>query len=61
MTIYVNFSAGLMWDEKTVNGLIIALEDDKNLGDALAVASNIKFMKYEVKFNLVEWKWPNAF
>jgi len=41
-------------DEKTVNGLIIALEDDKNLRDALAVAANIKFMKYEVKFNLAE-------
>tara|TARA_E500000178_G_C16380155_1_gene469826 strand:+ start:278 stop:517 length:240 start_codon:yes stop_codon:yes gene_type:complete len=35
-------------------GLIIALEDDKNLRDALSVAPNIKFMKYEVSFELVE-------
>ncbi len=41
-------------DEKGVKGLIIALEDDKNLKDALSVVSNIKFMKYEVTFNLVE-------
>ena len=37
-----------------VKGLIIALEDDKNLRDALSVAPNIKFMKYEVSFKLVE-------
>ena len=39
---------------KNVKGLIIALEDDKNLRDALSVAPNIKFMKYEVSFKLVE-------
>ena len=39
--------------EKDVKGLIIALEDDKNLRDALSVAPNIKFMKYEVSFKLV--------
>ena len=38
---------------KEVKGLIIALEDDKNLRDALSVAPNIKFMKYEVSFKLV--------
>ena len=38
---------------KDVKGLIIALEDDKNLRDALSVAPNIKFMKYEVSFKLV--------
>ena len=37
---------------KDVKGLIIALEDDKNLRDALSVAPNIKFMKYEVSFKL---------
>ena len=40
--------------DKNVKGLIIALEDDKNLRDALSVAPNIKFMKYEVSFKLVE-------
>ena len=40
--------------ENNVKGLIIALEDDKNIRDALLVAPNIKFMKYEVTFNLVE-------
>ena len=39
--------------DKDVKGLIIALEDDKNLRDALSVAPNIKFMKYEVSFKLV--------
>ena len=39
---------------KLVKGLIIALEDDKNLKDALSVAPNIKFMKYEVSFKLTE-------
>ena len=39
---------------KSVKGLIIALEDDKNLKDALSVAPNIKFMKYEVSFKLTE-------
>ena len=38
---------------KDVKGLIIALEDDKNLRDALSVAPNIRFMKYEVSFKLV--------
>ena len=40
--------------DKDVKGLIIALEDDKNLRDALSVAPNIRFMKYEVSFKLVE-------
>ena len=40
--------------DKDVKGLIIALEEDKNLRDALSVAPNIKFMKYEVSFKLVE-------
>ena len=40
--------------DKKVSGLIVALEDDKNLKDALSVAPNIKFMKYEVSFRLVE-------
>lgn len=40
-------------DNQQVSGLIIALEDDRNLQDALAVTSNIKFMKYRIKFDLV--------
>ena len=41
-------------ENKSVKGLIIALEDDKNLKDALSVAPNIIFMKYEVSFKLTE-------
>ena len=39
--------------DKNVKGLIIALEDDRNLQDALTVTSNIKFMKYRIKFDLL--------
>ena len=41
-------------NSEEVKGLIIALEDDKNLQDALSVTSNVKFMKYRVTFDLVE-------
>ena len=34
--------------------VIIALEDDRNLQDALTVTPNIKFMKYRIKFDLVD-------
>ena len=41
-------------NNETVRGLIIALDDDKNLQDALSVTPNIKFMKYRVSFDLVD-------
>ena len=41
-------------ENQKVNGLIIALEDDRNLQDALTVTPNIKFMKYRIKFDLVD-------
>lgn len=37
---------------QTVRGVIIALEDDLRIRRALAVAPNIDFYRYEVKFNL---------
>jgi restriction system protein len=37
---------------QTVRGIIIALDDDVRIRRALAVAPNIDFFKYEVKFNL---------
>lgn len=37
---------------QTVRGIIIALEDDLRIRRALAVAPNIDFYRYEVKFNL---------
>ena len=36
-----------------VKGMIIALDDDPNLKDALAASNDIKFMRYEVKFELI--------
>ncbi|MDO5863448.1 MULTISPECIES: endonuclease NucS domain-containing protein [Paenarthrobacter] len=35
-----------------VEGLIIALDDDKKIRRALSVASNIRFMRYRVEFHL---------
>jgi hypothetical protein len=40
-------------NNESVSGLIIALDDDKNLKDALSVTNNIKFMKYKISFDLV--------
>ncbi|MDO5863431.1 MULTISPECIES: hypothetical protein [Paenarthrobacter] len=37
-----------------VEGLIIALDDDKKIRRALSVASNIRFMRYRVEFHLEE-------
>jgi len=37
---------------QSVRGVIIALEDDLRIRRALAVATNIDFYRYEVKFNL---------
>ena len=51
---YMGFIKKNLAENKSVKGLIIALEDDKNLKDALSVAPNIKFMKYEVSFKLTE-------
>lgn len=38
---------------EAVKGLIIALEEDLNLKDALVAAKNIKFLRYQVKFELL--------
>ena len=51
---YMGYIKKNLAENKSVKGLIIALEDDKNLKDALSVAPNIKFMKYEVSFKLTE-------
>ena len=40
-------------NNEKISGLIIALEDDKNLQDALSVTPDVKFMKYKVSFDLV--------
>ena len=37
-----------------VKGMIIALDDDPNLKDALAASNDIQFMRYEVKFELMK-------
>lgn len=38
---------------QSVRGVIIALEDDIRLRRALAVASNIEFMRYQINFKLI--------
>jgi len=40
-------------DGQTVEGVIIALEDDQRIRRALSVAPNIKFYKYQVSFKLI--------
>ena len=40
------------YDYHVVGKRDVTLEDDKNLRDALSVAPNIKFMKYEISFKL---------
>lgn len=48
---YMGFVQELEPDKK-VRGLIIGLEDDPRLRRALAVTPSVKFMRYEVKFQL---------
>jgi hypothetical protein len=36
-----------------VPGVIITLDDDKRIREALPVAHGIDFYRYEVKFNLI--------
>ena len=38
---------------QTVRGIIIALNDDLRIRRALAVTSNIDFMRYKVQFKLL--------
>lgn len=40
-------------NRERVKGMIIALEDDRNLQDALSVSPDIGFMRYRVNFELV--------
>lgn len=40
-------------ENQTVQGVIIALEDDIRIKRALVVAPNIKFLKYQINFNMV--------
>lgn len=39
-------------NSEKVKGMIIALDDDTNLKDALSVTNDIEFMKYEIDFKL---------
>lgn len=40
--------------EQIVKGVIIATEEDAKLKDALVVASNIDFYRYELSFKLTK-------
>ena len=39
---------------QTVNGAIIALEDDQRIRRALAMVNNIQFYRYQISFKLVK-------
>jgi restriction system protein len=39
---------------QTVRGVIIALSDDANIRAALRYQKNVEFMRYEIKFNLIQ-------
>ena len=39
-------------NNEKVKGMIIALEDDQNLKDALVVCPDIEFLRYELSFKL---------
>ncbi|MEP3629182.1 MAG: hypothetical protein ABJN04_04180 [Hyphomicrobiales bacterium] len=43
---------GLAEEGQTVKGAIIALEEDQRIKQALKVAPNIDFYRYEVRFDL---------
>ena len=43
-------------NNEEVRGMIIALEDDNNLKYALSVSPDISFMRYEIKFELINSK-----
>jgi len=40
-------------DDQTVEGIIIALEDDQRIRRALAMVSNVKFYRYQITFKLI--------
>ena len=39
---------------QTVKGVVITLEDDQNLKDTINAMTNINFMRYELKFDLMD-------
>jgi restriction system protein len=50
---YMGFVQDVMLEQgQTVEGLIIAQDDDKKIRRALSVAQNIRFMRYRVEFHL---------
>lgn len=52
---YMGFVKETMLEQgQEVEGLIIALEDDKKIRRALSVATKIRFMRYRVEFHLEE-------
>ena len=40
-------------NNESVKGMIIALEDDPNLKDAVSASNDIQFLRYEIKFELI--------
>lgn len=40
-------------DHQSVEGVIIALDDDIRIRRALAVTNNIRFLKYQISFKLI--------
>jgi restriction system protein len=40
-------------EHQSVEGVIIALDDDLRIRRALAVTNNIRFLKYQISFKLI--------
>jgi restriction system protein len=50
---YMGFVQDILLEQgQSVEGLIIAQEDDQKIRRALSVAQNIRFMRYRVEFHL---------
>ena len=41
-------------ENQTVKGIIIALDDDLSIQNALSVTTNIEFYKYKISFELIQ-------
>ena len=55
ITSYMEYvSKNIASKNQTVKGVVITLEDDQNLKDTINAMTNINFMRYELKFDLMD-------
>jgi restriction system protein len=51
---YMSFVQEMLAEkDQTVQGIIIALEDDQRIRRALAMVSSVRFFRYQVTFRLI--------